>query len=96
MAKDIIGIGMSKNRLNTFWHSHDVGRSLPNTSERVTQLYAWLGEDDKGLVVFEATGAYHHGLERYLSRAACPFIKANPKQARRFAQAIDLIVSMQT
>jgi transposase len=40
------------------------------------------------LVVFEATGAYHRGLERYLSLAGQPFIKVNPKQARRFAQAI--------
>lgn len=40
------------------------------------------------LFVFEATGAYHRGLERHLSLAAQPFIKVNPKQARRFAQAI--------
>jgi transposase len=39
-------------------------------------------------LVAEATGAYHRGLERYLSLAGQPFIKVNPKQARRFAQAI--------
>lgn len=88
MAKDTIGIDISKDRLDAFWHSHDVARSLPNTPEGFTQLCAWLGEDDRALVVFEATGAYHRGLERYLSLAGRPFIKVNPKQARRFAQAI--------
>ena len=39
-------------------------------------------------IVFEATGAYHRGLERHLGLAGLPFIKVNPKQARRFAQAI--------
>lgn len=88
MAKDTIGIDVSKDRLDAFWHSHDVARSLPNTADGFTQLCAWLGEDDEVLVVFEATGAYHRGLERYLSLAGRPFIKVNPKQARRFAQAI--------
>lgn len=88
MAKDTIGIDVSKDRLDAFWHSHDAAYSLPNTAEGFTQLCAWLGEDDGVLVVFEATGAYHRGLERYLSLAGCPFIKVNPKQARRFAQAI--------
>ena len=88
MAKDTIGIDVSKDRLDAFWHSHDAACSLPNTAEGFTQLCAWLGEDDGVLVVFEATGAYHRGLERYLSLAGRPFIKVNPKQARRFAQAI--------
>lgn len=88
MAKDTIGIDVSKDRLDAFWHSHGQARSLPNTAEGFTQLCAWLGEDDGVLVVFEATGAYHRGLERYLSLAGRPFIKVNPKQARRFAQAI--------
>ena len=85
MAKDTIGIDVSKDRLDAFWHSHDVARSLPNTAEGFAQLCAWLGEDNGVLVVFEATGAYHRGLERYLSLAGRPFIKVNPKQARRFA-----------
>lgn len=40
------------------------------------------------LIVFEATGAYHRGLERYLGQAGLSFIKVNPRQARRFAQVI--------
>jgi transposase len=37
-------------------------------------------------VVYEATGAYHSGLERALG-AHLPLVKVNPLQARRFAQA---------
>ena len=37
-------------------------------------------------VVYEATGAYHGGLERALG-AHLPLVKVNPLQARRFAQA---------
>ena len=39
------------------------------------------------LVIYEATGAYHRQLERPLGAKALPFVKVNPKQARRFAQA---------
>jgi transposase len=58
------------------------------TRLRVSPSYAHGWVRIRGLVVFEATGAYHRGLERYLSLAGQPFIKVNPKQARRFAQAI--------
>lgn len=88
MAKDTIGIDVSKDRLDAFWHSHDEACCLPNSVEGYEQLCAWLGQDNEVLVVFEATGAYHRGLERHLNVAGLPFIKVNPKQARRFAQAI--------
>ena len=88
MAKDTIGIDVSKERLDAFWHSRDEARCLPNTAEGFEQLCAWLGRNDGVLFVFEATGAYHRGLERHLSLVGLPFIKVNPKQARRFAQAI--------
>ena len=38
--------------------------------------------------MFEATGAYHRSLEKFLTAHDLPFVKVNPKQARRFAQAI--------
>ena len=39
-------------------------------------------------MVFEATGAYHRGLAEALERAGRPYCKVNPRQARRFAQAL--------
>lgn len=37
-------------------------------------------------VIYEATGAYHSGIERALG-GHLPLVKVNPLQARRFAQA---------
>jgi transposase len=88
MPKDTLGVDVSKDCLDVFWYSQDEARNLPNTEEGFEQLCTWLGENGDVLIVFEATGAYHRKLERYLGLAGCPFIKVNPKQARRFAQAI--------
>ena len=44
-------------------------------------------EDHDALVVFEATGAYHRQMETAFAACAVPFVKVNPRQARRFAEA---------
>jgi transposase len=50
------------------------------------------GRPDGGFAVarvaFEPTGAYHHAFERRLAEAGLPLVKVNPRQARRFAEAI--------
>jgi transposase len=51
-------------------------------------LIAWLAEIPVARVVFEPTGSYHHGFERQLADAGLPLCKVNPRQARRFAEAI--------
>jgi transposase len=38
-------------------------------------------------VVFEPTGPYHRAVERALGVAGVPFVKVNPRQTRRFAEA---------
>lgn len=88
MAKDTIGIDISKAGLDAYWHSREEARSLPNSAEGFAALRDWVAQNDDVLIVFEATGAYHRGLERQLGLAGLQFIKVNPKQARRFAQAI--------
>lgn len=92
MAKDTIGIDVSKDRLDAFWHSQAEACCLPNNPEGFRQLCDWLGTQEDVLIVFEETGAYHRGLERHLGLTGQPFIKVNPKQARRFAQAIGRLV----
>ena len=47
----------------------------------------WIGRKAELLVVFEATGVYHRELELMLGAQGLPFVKVNPRQARRFAQA---------
>jgi transposase len=50
-------------------------------------LIIWVGHD-AARVVFEPSGAYHCAFERALAKASLPLIKVNPRQARRFAEAI--------
>ena len=96
MTKDTIGIDVSKATLDVFWQSLEAAETLPNSEGGFAQLCDWLGTHKDVLIVFEATGAYHRGLERYLSKRGVPFIKVNPKQARRFAQAIGKLAKTDT
>lgn len=57
MAKDTIGIDVSKDRLDAFWHSRTEACCLPNTPEGFGKLCDWLGKEEDVLIVFEATGA---------------------------------------
>jgi transposase len=51
-------------------------------------MIAWLEDFTITRIVFEPTGAYHHALERRLADAGLPLVKVNPRQTRRFAEAI--------
>ncbi|PRY84906.1 hypothetical protein [Donghicola tyrosinivorans] len=53
MAKDTIGIDVSKDRLDAFWHSRTEARCLPNTPDGFRQLCDWLGKEEDVLIVFE-------------------------------------------
>ena len=55
---------------------------------RAPALIAWLGGFAIARVAFEPTGAYHRAFERRLAEAGLPLVKVNPRQARRFAEAI--------
>ena len=87
-AKDTIGIDVSKDRLDAFWHACEALRARHNSPLGFIQLYDCVGQNDGVLFLFAATGAYHGGLERRLGLAGPCFIKVNPRQARRFAQAV--------
>lgn len=82
-----IGIDISKATLDAYRTDDGVHAQFQNDNKGRRALLQWIGES-AALVVFEATGAYHRGLEVDLANASVPFAKVNPKQARRFAQAI--------
>ena len=48
----------------------------------------WLGNGPLARIVFEPTGSYHRAFERTLGERGLPLAKVNPRQARRFAEAI--------
>lgn len=82
-----IGIDVSKDYLDAHRLPDGAYRTFANTPAGHKALLGWIGATAKRLV-FEATGAYHRQLEVALSAAGLPIVKVNPRQAKRFAQAI--------
>jgi transposase len=86
MTDDTIGIDVSKATLDVHRLSDGKMTSFSNDTAGFKQLSSLCKETVVIRVVYEATGAYHKGLERTLG-AHLPLVKVNPLQARRFAQA---------
>jgi len=87
MTSHTIGVDISKDQLDAYRLADGAARTFPNTIVGAQALIGWMGA---GLarVVFEPTGAYHAVMERALGQAGAPVVKVNPRQARRFAEAI--------
>ena len=83
-----VGVDIAKDTLEV--HLHPAGRvcRFANSAKGCAALIAWLEGFMIARVAFEPTGAYHHAFERRLAEAGLPLVKVNPRQARRFAEAI--------
>jgi len=86
MTDDTIGIDISKATLDIHRLSDGNVTSFSNCPAGFKDLSGFCAETAVTRVVYEATGAYHRGLERALG-TRLPLVKVNPLQARRFAQA---------
>jgi len=86
MTDDTIGIDISKATLDIHRLSDGKMISFSNCPAGFKALSKFCTQTTVTRVVYEATGAYHGGLERALG-AHLPLVKVNPLQARRFAQA---------
>jgi transposase len=82
-----IGIDISKPHLDVHVHPEGSLRRFANDRAGHAQLIAWITPKRPSRIIFEATGAYHRGLQQALAKAALPAVKINPWQARRFAEA---------
>jgi len=83
-----VGVDIAKDTLDVHLHPAGRGRRFANCARGWAALIAWLGGFAIVRVAFEPTGAYHHAFERRLAEAGLPLVKVNPRQARRFAEAI--------
>jgi transposase len=83
-----VGVDISKDTLDVHLHPDGCARRFANSAQGFTTLIAWLADFEVVRVVFEPTGAYHRGFERRLAEAGFALAKVNPRQARRFAEAI--------
>jgi len=83
-----VGVDIAKDTLDVHLHpAGKVGR-FANDACGYAALISWLGDFTINRVAFEPTGAYHRAFERRLAAAGLPLVKVNPRQARRFAEAI--------
>lgn len=88
-ASITIGVDVSKDHLDAARHPGGETLRVANTRKGHSTLLRWIGAPELvRRIVFEATGPYHRMLEARLAEAGLPIAKANPRHARRFAEAI--------
>lgn len=83
-----VGVDISKDTLDVHAHPAALAQRFTNDPKGIKSLLAWLSRLRVERIVFEPTGPYHHAFERRLGDAGLPLAKINPRQARRFAEAI--------
>ena len=88
MTDDSIGIDISKDKLDVHRLCDGAFAQFPDSPNGFRALVSWIGAVSPERVVYEATGAYHGAMERFLSEQL-PLVKVNPLQAKRFAQSQD-------
>jgi transposase len=86
-AAQSVGVDISKDALDVAIHPGGESFRITNNPEGHRALIKRLKGFDIARIVFEATGAYHRLLQQTLVKAGLPWVKVNPRQARRFAQA---------
>lgn len=96
MEQATIGIDISKDRLDVYRLPEGTRRSFPNDGRGIAALTKWLSGSPLGRIIFEATGHYHRRLEQDLGRSGFPVSKVNPRQARRFAEAVGVLAKTDT
>ena len=78
-----IGIDISKETVVAYRLPDNQSIQVANDRAGQKTLVRWIGKQNGSLVVFAATGAYHRCLEAALAANGTPFVKVNPRQARR-------------
>ena len=90
MSECIIGIDISKQHLDLHRQPDGATKRVANSPKGLRELISWIASFTVTRIVFEATGPYHRLMEQTLGKAGLPLCKVNPRQARRFAQAMAL------
>lgn len=86
----VVGIDVSKTHLDVFCYPAGSDRRFENTKRGWRALASWVAPLSTALLVYEATGPYHRGMERYLGERGIAVARLDPRRARRFAEAIGL------
>jgi transposase len=83
-----VGVDISKDFLDVAFYPTRQAKRFANDAKGLRALLKYLKPLQVERVVFEATGAYHRLFERTLAEAGLPMVKVNPRQARRFREAL--------
>src|SRR5277367_2011479 len=86
-AAQSVGVDISKDTLDVAIHPGGESFRITNNPEGHRALIKRLKGFDIARIVFEATGAYHRLFQQAMVEVGLPWVKVNPCQARRFAQA---------
>lgn len=85
--KVIVGIDVSKARLDAYVHPTAELVAMDNRPEGHQELLGRLRELKPSLIVLEATGGYEAPITAVLASAGLPVVVVNPRQVRDFAKA---------
>jgi len=88
MIKLTIGVDVSKDTLDVHLHPAGDHRQLSNDPRGFRSIVRWIAARPVARLVFEATGPYHRAFERAMGEAGLPLCKVNPRQAKRFGEAL--------
>ena len=92
MTNITIGIDISKAFLDVATYPLEENGQFSNDEKGYKSLLQWMNKFDFKLIVFEPTGAYHRGLETFLSLHPLTYAKINPLHAKRFGETIGKLV----
>ena len=87
MPDCIVGVDISKAHLDVYLAPVGKAGRFTNDAAGFDALIVWIDQPVCS-VVYEPTGAWHRAFEEALLQAGLPLARANPLQARRFAQAM--------
>jgi transposase len=88
MTDITIGVDVSKDTLDIHVHPDGDHCQFSNDAKGFRAILRWLATRPVVRLVFEATGPYHRAFERAMGEAGLPLCKVNPRQAKRFGEAI--------
>ncbi|HEV2068126.1 MAG TPA: IS110 family transposase [Thermomicrobiales bacterium] len=88
MILQSVGVDIAKDSLDVHLHPAGAARRFANDAKGWAALIGWLNGVRVARIAFEPTGPYHRAFERHLGAAGLPLVKVNPRQARRFAEAL--------
>jgi transposase len=88
LVPQFVGVDISKASLDVHLHPESASARFGNDKKGFSAMIKWLGGRTIAQIVFEPTGAYHRGFESRFLEAGFLLAKVNPRQARRFAEAI--------